>query len=79
MVKDRNGKEVLLTNLVRIAHKAHNQRREQDPSLQFIKDAALVDIEYSARLKAKEENLWKQDIKLMAQYFPAHSVWKVLD
>ena len=66
-IQDRNGKLVPVENVVRRAFEKISKRREEDPSLQFIKDAALSDNQYAV-------NLTKAEIKLLPQDHPARAV-----
>ena len=76
-IQDRNGKLVPVENVVRRAVETISKRREEDPSLQFIKDAALSDNQYAVILEAKEKNLTQAEIKLLPQDHPARAVGNI--
>ena len=66
-------------NMIRRATEEQSRRREEDPSLDFIKDMAVVDNEYSATLEAKKKHLMKEEVKLLPQDRPCRAAGPVWD
>ena len=60
-----------MEDIVRRTFDACTRRREEDPSLIMLKEAAMGDKEYSAMLEARNKSLSKSDIKELLQKTPA--------
>ena len=77
MVEDRSGKMIPIENMVIRAFDACAKRREEDPSLTTLKEAAMCDNEYSTILEARVKNLSKSDIQSLPQDHPCRAVHNI--
>ena len=55
------------------------KRREEDPSLMMLKEAAIGDKEYAAMLEARTRNLTKSEIKELPPENPCRAIVNIWD
>ena len=68
-----------MEDIVRRTFDACTRRREEDPSLIMLKEAAMGDKEYSAMLEARIKNLSKLDVKELPQENPCRAMISIWD
>ena len=79
IIEDKSGRLIPVEDIVRQTFDACARRREEDPSLMMLKEAAMGDKEYSAMLEARVKNLSKSDIKELPQENPCRAMIGIWD
>ena len=78
-IEDDSGKTIPIEDVVRRTFDACAKRREEDPSLAMLKEAAAADREYTTILEARIRNISKSEIKELPQDNPCRSMVKIWD
>ena len=78
-IEDDSGKTIPIEDVVKRTFDACAKRREEDPSLMMLKEAAAADREYTTILEARIRNITKSEIKELPQDNPCRSMVKIWD